>query len=59
MTTPPHDLADTVELHLWYLDHYRGVIETKLTGLCEEDLRGSRLPSLQRPIAGFVAILPQ
>ena len=45
MTTPPRDLADTVELHLWYLDQYRGVIETKLTGLCEEDLRGSRLTS--------------
>ena len=50
MTTPPRDLADTVELHLWYLDHYRGVIATKLTGLCEEDLRGSRLPSGWSPL---------
>jgi hypothetical protein len=50
MTTPPSALADTIELHLQYLDHYRGVIETKLTGLSEDDLRGSRLPSGWSPL---------
>jgi hypothetical protein len=43
MTEPSRDIADTIELHLGFLDHYRGVIETKLTGLSDTQLRQSRL----------------
>ena len=50
MTEPPRDLGDTVELHLRYLDHYRGIIETKLTGLSDADLRSSPLPSGWTPL---------
>ncbi|HEY4569359.1 MAG TPA: DUF664 domain-containing protein [Kribbella sp.] len=47
---PARDLADTIELHLQYLDRYRGIIETKLTGLSDADLRNSRLPSGWAPL---------
>ncbi|MFF0338766.1 DinB family protein [Kribbella sp. NPDC004875] len=47
---PARDLADTIELHLQYLDRYRGIIESKLTGLPEADLRTSRLPSGWTPL---------
>jgi hypothetical protein len=50
MPKPPRDLADTTELHLQYLDQYRDIIESKLTGLSESDLRGSRLPSGWSPL---------
>ena len=50
MAEPARGLADTIELHLQYLDHYRGVIEAKLTGLSESDLRSSRLPSGWSPL---------
>ena len=36
---PSRDLADTIELHLQYLDRYRRIVEKKLTGLSETDLR--------------------
>jgi uncharacterized damage-inducible protein DinB len=47
---PARDLADTIELHLQYLDRYRGIIEAKLTGLSDADLRNSRLPSGWSPL---------
>jgi hypothetical protein len=51
MTQPPSTQeADTIELHLGFLDYYRGVIETKLTGMSEADLRSSRLPSGWSPL---------
>ena len=50
MTKPPRELADTIELHLQYLDRYRDIVETKLTGLSETDLRSSRLPSGWSPL---------
>ena len=51
MTKPHRELADTLELHLQYLDRYREIIEAKLTGLSESDLRSSRLPSGWSPLA--------
>jgi hypothetical protein len=50
MPRPPRDLADTTELHLQYLDEYRAIIESKLSGLSETDLRTSRLPSGWTPL---------
>ena len=51
MTQPPSiDQADTIELHLGFLDHYRSVIETKLTGLSDTELRSRRLPSDWSPL---------
>jgi Protein of unknown function (DUF664) len=50
MTEPSRDVEDPIELLLMYLDHYRGVIETKLTGLSDTDLRSSRLPSGWTPL---------
>ncbi|MEU4604776.1 DinB family protein [Kribbella sp. NPDC023972] len=47
---PPKTEADTIELHLGFLDFYRGVIETKLTGLTEAELTSSRLPSGWSPL---------
>ncbi|TCC19683.1 DinB family protein [Kribbella speibonae] len=47
---PPRDLADTLELHLQYLDRYRDIIEKKLVGLSDSDLRSSRLPSGWTPL---------
>jgi hypothetical protein len=47
---PARDLADTVELHLEYLDRYRGIVEKKLTGLSDSELRSSRLPSGWTPL---------
>jgi hypothetical protein len=47
---PAHDVADTIELHLQYLDRYRGIIETKLTGMSDSDLHSSRLPSGWTPL---------
>ncbi|HEU4949056.1 MAG TPA: DUF664 domain-containing protein [Kribbella sp.] len=50
MPEPDRHLSDTIELHLAYLDHYRSVIEDKLTGLSEVELRTSRLPSGWSPL---------
>lgn len=50
MTEPARELADTIELHLLYLDRYRDIIETRLTGLSDDDLRASRLPSGWKPL---------
>jgi hypothetical protein len=50
MTEPRRQEADTIELQLGWLDHYRGVIETKLTGLSEAQLRTSVLPSGWSPL---------
>ncbi|RZT15161.1 uncharacterized protein DUF664 [Kribbella sp. VKM Ac-2569] len=47
---PPRDLADTIELHLQYLDRYRSIIEKKLIGLSDTELRSSRLPSGWTPL---------
>jgi hypothetical protein len=47
---PARDVADTIELHLQYLDRYREIIEKKLTGLSDAELRGSRLPSGWSPL---------
>ncbi|MGZ0149427.1 DinB family protein [Kribbella sp. WER1] len=47
---PARDVADTLELHLEYLDRYRGIIAAKLTGLSDADLRSSRLPSGWTPL---------
>ncbi len=48
---PPIAEGDTIELHLGWLDHYRGVIETKLTGLSDAELHASPLPSGWSPLA--------
>jgi uncharacterized damage-inducible protein DinB len=50
MNEPPITEGDTLELQLGWLDYYRGVIETKLTGLSDADLRSSRLPSGWSPL---------
>ncbi|MEU4192885.1 DinB family protein [Kribbella sp. NPDC026611] len=42
--------SDTTALHLWWLDHYRSIIEGKLRGLSDADLRSSRLPSGWSPL---------
>jgi hypothetical protein len=47
---PARETADTIELHLDYLDRYRGIIETKLSGLDETGLRTSPLPSGWTPL---------
>lgn len=47
---PARDVADTIELHLQYLDRYREIVEKKLTGLSDAELRGSRLPSGWSPL---------
>jgi hypothetical protein len=47
---PSRDLADTIELHLQYLDRYREIIENKLLGLSDSELRSSRLPSGWAPL---------
>ncbi|MEU8227281.1 DinB family protein [Kribbella sp. NPDC048915] len=47
---PSHELADTIELHLAYLDFYRATVESKLAGLSESDLRATRLPSGWSPL---------
>ncbi|MGW1340908.1 DinB family protein [Kribbella sp. NPDC002412] len=47
---PPQEVGDTIELHLGFLDFYRGVIETKLTGMSEAELTSSRLPSGWSPL---------
>ncbi|GAA1599743.1 DinB family protein [Kribbella hippodromi] len=47
---PAREVADTIELHLQYLDQYRGIVEKKLTGLSETELRTSRMPSGWSPL---------
>ncbi|WP_427886720.1 DinB family protein [Kribbella sp. GL6] len=47
---PGREVSDTIELHLQYLDRYRGIISAKLTGLSDADLRSSRLPSGWTPL---------
>ncbi|MDX3001644.1 DinB family protein [Kribbella solani] len=47
---PGREVADTIELHLQYLDRYRGIVENKLTGLSETELRTSRMPSGWSPL---------
>ena len=44
---PAHDVP---ELFLTYLDYYRATVAEKVTGLTEEQLRSSRLPSGWSPI---------
>ncbi|MDX6283072.1 MAG: hypothetical protein QOH03_4143, partial [Kribbellaceae bacterium] len=36
---PDDQLGDTRELHLAWLDFYRGTVERKLAGLSDADLR--------------------
>lgn len=48
--TEPRDVGDPIELLLRYLDDYRGIIEKKLTGLSDAELRTSRLPSGWTPL---------
>jgi hypothetical protein len=47
---PDRDVADTIELHLQYLDRYRGIVERKLRGLTDAQLRTSNLPSGWSPL---------
>lgn len=47
---PVRELGDTPALHLAFLDKYRAVIEDKLTGLGDAELRTSRLPSGWTPL---------
>ena len=47
---PDRGLSDPTELLLAYLDRYRDIVERKLTGLAEADLRASRLPSGWSPL---------
>ncbi|MFF0266438.1 DinB family protein [Kribbella sp. NPDC004536] len=47
---PPRELADTIESHLQNLERFRGIVEDKLTGLSDADLRSSRLPSGWTPL---------
>ncbi|GAA1113849.1 DinB family protein [Kribbella jejuensis] len=47
---PPRDLADTIESHLQNLERFRSIVEDKLTGLNDADLRSSRLPSGWTPL---------
>ncbi|MDX6242051.1 MAG: hypothetical protein QOG10_6943 [Kribbellaceae bacterium] len=50
MGEPGNELIDTKELLLGYLDYYRSVVEAKLNGLSEADLRKTRLPSGWTPL---------
>jgi uncharacterized damage-inducible protein DinB len=50
MGEPSKELSDTKELLLGYLDHYRSVVEAKLNGLSEAELRNTRLPSGWTPL---------
>ena len=50
MGEPSKELSDTKDLLLGYLDHYRSVIEAKVTGLSEAELRNTRLPSGWTPL---------
>jgi len=47
---PDQQLTDPKELLLEYLDYYRSVIERKLAGMSDEELRTSRLPSGWTPL---------
>ncbi|WP_129843184.1 DinB family protein [Streptomyces sp. RFCAC02] len=47
---PSHDLGDPKELLLGYLDHYRTVLIAKVSGLTEEEMGRSRLPSGWTPL---------
>jgi hypothetical protein len=47
---PDPNLADPADLLLGYLDFYRAVIDRKLAGLSDDDLRSSRLPSGWTPL---------
>jgi hypothetical protein len=47
---PDPRLSDPVQLLLAYLDRYRHVVERKVTGLADADLRSSRLPSGWSPL---------
>jgi uncharacterized protein DUF664 len=51
---PPGTVGGPNELLDSYLDYYRGTVLRKLDGLCEEELRGSRLPSGWTPLALLV-----
>jgi hypothetical protein len=50
MAEPSKELSDTKELLLGYLDHYRSVVEAKLDGLTEFELRNTRLKSGWTPL---------
>ncbi|WP_432944076.1 DinB family protein [Kribbella sp. CA-253562] len=47
---PDQTIGDPVELPLAWLDYYRDTVERKLTGLSDEELRTSRLPSGWSPL---------
>ncbi|PZR54195.1 Mini-circle protein [Xylanimonas oleitrophica] len=47
---PQLDSADPAAQLIAYLDYYRGVVERKITGLSEEELTTSRLPSGWTPL---------
>jgi uncharacterized damage-inducible protein DinB len=48
--SPTIPIASRAEVLLDYLDYFRAVLLTKLDGLPEDELRGSRLPSGWTPI---------
>lgn len=47
---PTDPVGSRAEVFLGYLDYFRSVLVTKLEGLSEEQVRGSRLPSGWTPI---------
>jgi len=47
---PSRDASDPKEILLGFLDYYRSVVGRKVTGLSEQDLRASRLPSGWTPL---------
>jgi hypothetical protein len=47
---PDKQLTEPKELLLGYLDYFRSAIDRKLSGLSEEELRTSRLPSGWTPL---------
>jgi hypothetical protein len=47
---PGREVSDAKQLLLGYLDYYRSVVESKVEGLPESELRSSRLPSGWTPL---------
>ena len=50
MGKPDRQLTDPTALLLGFLDYYRSVVTTKITGLSGDELRTSRLPSGWTPL---------
>ncbi len=48
--SPTDPASSRSEVFLRYLDYFRSVLETKLDGLPDDELRGSRLPSGWTPL---------